>query len=429
MVNSTPIYTQSFTGEESFIQYQTLNDNVKHTSPFIYTSFENASNMSPNVCGNYVILPKGTATYGEFKVKIPLKIPINNFLCMRNLKYLMSWMGKWEIRLYFSERNLIYLPIRPLVLDATYAIGGKLVNHADVKYDHFTQWGTPLPFPTVIGTVTATAAGPITFSLTKMTLNDVNMNSAQFQIRMDVMELLKQKYLSEKPLTFPVTTFQIARFTGPPNVNAMGQAPGNTDTTLSIVLCQAINNCDTLFILPFNTANMHTCCYQPYVHSLQLHAGEYGSYPAQPFDTYWNGDMPNIRFVNSIADGLNVNASDLVSFSRDVSAQYVPSPVWASTPAGTVWVTTAYKGPNGVLRDNSNFFIAFPFSTDDDFQGGLSSPASNINFKLTGTIRPPVDLAMQTPWVAAFLIDGVIMIRPDPGSDAAKVIWSDRTVA
>ena len=34
----------------------------------------------------------------------------------------------------------------------------------------------------------------------------------------------------------------------------------------------------------------------------------------------------------------------------------------------------------------------------------------------------------NTPWVAAFLIDGVIMIRPDPGSDAAKVIWSDRTV-
>ena len=26
MVNSTPSYTQSFTGEESFIQYQTLND-------------------------------------------------------------------------------------------------------------------------------------------------------------------------------------------------------------------------------------------------------------------------------------------------------------------------------------------------------------------------------------------------------------------
>ena len=36
--------------------------------------------------------------------------------------------------------------------------------------------------------------------------------------------------------------------------------------------------------------------------------------------------------------------------------------------------------------------------------------------------------SFNTPWVACFLIDGVIMVRPDPGSDAAKVIWSDRTV-
>ena len=78
------------------------------------------------------------------------------------------------------------------------------------------------------------------------------------------------------------------------------------------------------------------------------------------------------------------------------------------------------------MHDETNFFIPFPFSTDDDFQGGMSSPSSNINFKLTGTFT---DLTIcQTPWVAAFLIDGVIMIRPDPGSDAAKVIWSDRTV-
>ena len=93
------------------------------------------------------------------------------------------------------------------------------------------------------------------------------------------------------------------------------------------------------------------------------------------------------------------------------------------------------------MGDRSNFFIPFPFSTDDDFQGGLSSPSSNINFKLTGTFHTVKSTAgvgewaaldhhdkFNTPWVACFLIDGVIMIRPDPGSDAAKVIWSDRTV-
>ena len=54
MVNSTPIYTQSFCGEESFLQYQVVNDLVKHNSPFIYSSYEDVINMSPNVCGTYL---------------------------------------------------------------------------------------------------------------------------------------------------------------------------------------------------------------------------------------------------------------------------------------------------------------------------------------------------------------------------------------
>ena len=109
-----------------------------------------------------------------------------------------------------------------------------------------------------------------------MTMMDVSMNTAQFQIRMDILEMLKQKYMMEKPLTFPVSSFQIARFTGPPQ---QGQP-------LSIVLCQAINNCDTLFVLPFEDARMHTVCHNPLIKSLQLHAGEYGAYPTQPFNTF-----------------------------------------------------------------------------------------------------------------------------------------------
>ena len=126
---------------------------------------------------------------------------------------------------------------------------------------------------------------------------------------------------------------------------------------------------------------------------------------------------------------MNVNSSSLTSFNTDVlGAHYYQLPVAGD---GTIKAVAAkYKGPNGKKFDQSNFFFAIPFSTDDDFQGGLSSPASNINFKITGQIFNLTSnpITFNTPWVAAFLIDGVIMIRPDPGSDAAKVIWSDRTV-
>ena len=190
-----------------------------------------------------------------------------------------------------------------------------------------------------------------------------------------------------------------------------------------------------MFVLPFRNALQHTICTNPYVMDLQLHAGEYGSYPTQPFRTYGTVDIQNIRFVNAVSDALHVNGSQLTSFSRDICNTFVNDPFIQIGNRQTA----DYKGRNAKFADRTNFFIPFPFSTDNDFQGGLSSPASNINFKLTGTIQEqPSDNAsditvrdkndFNTPWVACFLIDGVIMIRPDPGSDAAKVIWSDRTV-
>ena len=48
LVNSTPIYNQAFCGEESFLQYQTLNENVKHTSPYIYSSYDDVINIRDN---------------------------------------------------------------------------------------------------------------------------------------------------------------------------------------------------------------------------------------------------------------------------------------------------------------------------------------------------------------------------------------------
>jgi hypothetical protein len=259
---------------------------------------------------------------------------------------------------------------------------------------------------------------------------------------MDVMEMIKQKYLAEKPLTFPVSTLQISRFTGQPTMGDHVGAGGTKSFTM--VLCQAINNVDTLFILPFRTHYQHTVCYQPWVMGFQLHAGEYGAYPVQPIDTYQTFDnrQTHMRFNNYISDALNVNNSPLQSFNRDLCYEYCSkvfmarnewdggSTLGAGTGNSTDFEKMGIETYFGKYKahDDSNFFIALPFSTDDDFQGGLSSPVSNINFKVIGTFRPPEAMDFSTPWVACFLIDGTIMIRPDPGSDAAKVIWSDRTV-
>ena len=482
LVNSTPIYTQSFCGEESFVMGQVDNDMVRKKSPFITSTYHNIINMEPGVCGTYVLLNGGNNmsnananlvnTADGLVVNIPIKIPIAHFPILKNLKYLLSWMGKWEIRLYFSAQNLIHCLVDPDVVKknapliggasslrvshpAAAAIGGgagaaftmnvETVNPHNVPYTKadckIQQFSEPIKLWRALnGSHAINAAADITWTATKMTLKDVSMNTAQFQIRMDILEMLKQKYMMEKPLTFPVSTFQIARFTGPPATNRGAGGHPAANSPLSVVLCQAINNCDTLFVLPFQKATHHTVCYNPMVHDLQLHAGEYGSYPTQPFNTYWNYGDDNIRFVNAAMDALNVNGSELCSFNEDVITSFVPKPMLVR-PAYTInpgaALTEALQGATTYVdtqaqasdkqKDNTNFFIPFPFSTDDDFQGGMSSPSSNINFKLTGTFKD-ASVIVETPWVACFLIDGVIMIRPDPGSDAAKVIWSDRTV-
>ena len=449
MVNSTPIYTQSFCGEESFLQYQVVNDLVKHTSPHIYSCYDDVINMSPNVCGTYLwfnMTGAAVPAAGDLDdIQIPIKIPISNFLILKNLKYLLSWMGKWEIRLYFSPQNLVVLPIPSenitLFTNVTNASQG-VMSH------NFHQIGEKFLWLNSAGChAQAPAAAPAAphqtlnrypdtcywqLGCTKMTLHDVSMNTAQFQLRMDILEMLKQKYLMEKPLTFPVSTVQIARFTGCPE-----QTPdeNNKSVAINIVLCQAINNCDTLFILPFRDATQHTTCTNPHCTELQLHAGEYGSYPTQPFNTYAIYGKDNVRFINSVADALNVNASEMMSFSKDVSNSFCTHILFNPNRPHPDYLTPLY------YKDATNFFIPFPFSTDNDFQGGLSSPSSNINFKITGNLNYhdvtdsrhgkwviTDDRKFDSPWVAAFLIDGVIMIRPDPGSDAAKVIWSDRTV-
>jgi hypothetical protein len=526
LVNSTPIYTQTFVGEESFIQYQTLSDLVKHSTPYIYTSYENASKMDPCVCGAYVLIKGQTFTddgsgrtdkesLDTINVKIPIKIPITNFLILRDMKYLMSWMGKWEIRLFFSPQNLVVLPVHPRVvkkwwesytkepenasniniaywegivgIDATVkndngvgdnsAYNGVLKNanadrasayeaypevegwlaeyvEDDAKlrfrgHNRFRQFGDKIPICAHICNGKAhgddghdmqhnTGAGGCPWEkrrlrLEKMEMHDVEFIAAQFQIRMDVMEMIKSKYLSEKPLTFPVSTVQVSRFTGLPTMGNKVD-PANPKP-FTMVLCQAINNVDTIYVLPYKTHFQHTVCYQPWVEHFQLHAGEYGAYPVQPMHTFQNhgNRLNHMRYNNYISDALNVSSSKLVGFNRDLCYEFCPKTFLTSClhlnpPAGIG--QTGIETHEGKFKnhDDSNFFIALPFATEGDFQGGLSSPVSNINFKVQGVFHPPKQMKFSTPWVCLFLVDGVLMIRPDPMSDAAKVIWSDRTV-
>jgi hypothetical protein len=396
--------------------------------------------MDPCVCGTYLVIDSANAcTAKDLVCHIPLKIPIDRFLILKNVKYLLSWMGKWELRLYFDPAALVVMPIDPTSLinqPRAQVLWPKLsscvfATATRPPTQDFTQIGDPFTGYSVSSistagalTLTTTAVGGETFTASRFVSNGVETNLATFQLRADVVEELKAKYL-ERPLTFPVNFFIINRFAGIPKLDA-----------LSHVLSTTINNCDTMFMLVPNTTNSNTCFYNPFIKKFQLDAGPYGCYPSQPMDTY-----NDRRFVNMTGDALNVNNSVLTSFNKDVNSSFCITAhfttVTTNSDPGKQTTTNAFSDQTSI-GDRSNFFISVPFSVDNDYQGGLSSPSSSIVFKCCGmaletdghTIprHTPAMAGWNQNWYALFLIDGSLMVKPDVTGESARVIYSDRSI-
>jgi hypothetical protein len=203
---------------------------------------------------------------------------------------------------------------------------------------------------------------------------------------------------------------------------------------LSHILSTTVNNCDTLFLLVPNTPNSLTCFFNPFIKNFQLDAGPYRVYPSQPMDTF-----NDIRFINMIADALNVNNSALTSFNKDADSSFCLSRRQFDWIVANDNMNTANKFVLANIQgDKSNFFIGVPFSVDNDYQGGMSSPSSSIIFKVTGkasatdaALYPrylPAIAGWTDNWYALFLIDGSLMIKPDASGEAARVINSERSI-
>jgi hypothetical protein len=500
LCNSQAVYTQNFVGEESFIQYQTLTDLVKHTTPYTYTSYENASQMNPCVCGKYVLLKSqtfnqiGKSPNDEIKtitVRIPIKIPLSSFSILQNIKYLHSWFGRWELRLFFAPQNMVILPINPSnvlrwwlsyitdpdvqVPETYWMTDGKQVNpklafvqsytiqqiasdfdtypevhmweqepiasNIDLRWrggNRFIQFGDPIPIAYHFDATRYQEGiwSETTFNLVKMECYDVEIIYACFQLRSDINMSLKQQFLSGQPLTYLVNVFMISRFTGLPTMGSECDPEHPQD--FSMTLDQTLNNVNTMFILPFNSHYQHTVCYQPYVKNFQLLMGEFGIYPLIAMNTFPTGDqLPNyIMFNNYVQDALNYNSSRLFSFTDQMSYQFNGN-TYVNRSNSKDGKPRSYLETTGVptnkgrcnTMDDSNFFIPMTFSTENDFQGGLSSPTINVNIKVNGQFAPPKKMKFSTPWVCGFLVDGELMLRPDPASDGAKVIFSIRSLS
>lgn len=467
--NSQLVYSQPFVGPESTVLLAGINDTIRENSPFVYTSFHNASTMDANVCGVYVDLA-GVNQNTDFTIKIPVKINIHQFLLLSPIHYLPSFCGRWEIQLYFGSKNLVMCPVNPAsyFVDKTQTTdftGLVDTSNGDAKFvpnyisrfideithymsldtethdskdfrcnnkgwsNRFTQINTPMYVYNGVNN-NEFRFDKITFSCTKARLENCLMNITQFQLKFEVYQGLMQRYI-ENPLIIPTNTLSYQRF-------AHSTSPG--DNTVQATANLPVENIDACFVLIPENENQTTCYYQPYLSSVRMGMGEFGIRPQRYMDTAYTGEGSNAwnnrRFITYLLDSLNLEDSQISSMNKDFANSVLPHAI--EYVGGVPKPKFVNTNRSKKFYDDSNFMIGIPLSQVGFQSGTVSSPNANINFqfdanklkypKIADADDPTVKYLASGGVIVMFLADAALMVQVQQGSDHPVVKLTSKSI-
>ena len=423
--NGDLIYTQNHSCYESFLNNISLTDSAKEESP-CYATYEKIQRQDPNVPGIYIRVDNTDDL--QVNVNIKMKIPLNMFPVLQNLKYFPGFMGKLSIEIYPSYKNLVYANITPTIT----AQNGKFSADEIIRNSGGTFTGTS----TAINTAQATAnelnvdfnpefvrsgssfvqintvavnnvfkTSPPEddetytpqlqrFNCSSSTLNKFHLYQAVYMIKMDVYNALEMNYL-QIPLLFPIQTVSNTKFTYP-----MG-----TSTHFTLQNTATLSHCDTIFVVFPANSNERTVSYNPEIKAHLSINGKY--YPREELST----SKADPRFINLIHDALNINNNPLMTTGKDVAASINPYIKWVRYSTAGNWKNDIYRLTEG---DRSNFVFAVPLSTDEDFMGGISSNGATVQIELIGDRDGICDTVNDENYteapVAVFLEDKLLKI-------------------
>ena len=419
--NGDLIQTQNNANFESFILYNLLTDQAKENSDLFATS-KKISSMNPNVPGVYIATNGWRA--GETKnVHLKFRIPIPMFLLFANMKWQPGWMGKFTFELYFSYKNLVtYVPV-----DSGYVkdfCNPHLFQQINSKCRKYVEYAAE---------VTGSSAKPevkeeITyfsdwFKCSTSTLTRCRLYLATYMLTIDVYNALSAKYI-QYPLLFPIQTVQWKNFTkelhAEPNFNCASSL--------------TLTHCDSMYIVFRKDNNSKTCFENPEIRFQINIDGKF--YPREQYDT-----VEDPRFTNMVYDCMNINNSALLSIPNDLRSSLQPYVKMHSYTAGSEEPAVGYYYNTS---DRSNFFIAIPFSTDEDFMGGISS-GSTCQVELVGSrlnrrnanitldpAGPQTDPVARYDWTLAptgiFFEDAILKIRSVKPPGAPQVQITNATI-
>ena len=421
--NGDLVQTQNNANFESFILYNLLSDQAKENSDLFATS-KKVREMNPNVPGVYITTAGWRA--GETKnVHLKFRIPLPMFLLFANMRWQPGWMGKYTFELYYSYKNLV-----------TYVPGDGVYSEDFCNPHQFMQINSKCR--KYVEYVAATGSGEepqksgrkeqITFfsdcfKCSTSTLTRCRLYLATYMLTIDVYNALSAKYI-QYPLLFPIQTVQWKNFTKELH------AEPNFNCAASLTL----THCDSMYIIFRKDIHSRTCFENPEIRFQINIDGKF--YPREQYDT-----VEDPRFTNMVYDCLNINNSALLSVPNDLRSSLQPYVKINKYVEGSADPLVGYFY-NGC--DRSNFFIAVPFSTDEDFMGGISS-GSTCQIELVGSrlnrrnanidldpAGPQTDPIARYDWTLAptgiYFEDAILKIRSVKPPGAPQVQITNATI-
>ena len=423
--NGDLLQTQNNANFESFILYNLLSDQAKENSDLFATS-KKIRERNPNVPGVYVSTEGWRA--GETKnIYLKFRIPIPMFLLFANMKWQPGWMGKYTFELYYSYRNLVtYVPTKNSNMSELYNVDFfnpnqfQQINSKVRKYVEYKAAGDEPKTPEVKEEITFFND---CFKCSTSRLSRCRLYLATFMLNMDVYNALSAKYI-QYPLLFPIQTVQWKNFTK--ELHADPQF--NTAASLTLT------HCDSMYIVFRKDNNSRTCFENPEIGFQVNIDGKF--YPRERYDT-----VEDPRFTNMVYDCLNINNSALISVPRDLRTSLQPYVKLHKYTAGSADPQVEYYYS---ALDRSNFFIAIPFSNDEDFMGGISS-GSTCQIELVGNrlsrrnaaisldpAGPQTDPVSRIDWTLAptgiYFEDAIVKIRSVKPPGAPQVQVTNATI-
>ena len=425
--NTDLIQTQNHANYEGFLQYMAISDAAKENSE-LYATWDKIQHMNEDVPGVYIDLD-GSGDNQAFEINVPLslRIPLNQFLMFANLKWFPGFFGKLTLEIYPSYKNLVVCPV------LGDQVAGEDVSDDDVgdsrlKLSQIASFvGDDLAASTVgsnvcgfrqintnvlagIDDTTASHAKAGVFkAFTCNTSRTVkcHLRLAETVVRMDVYNQVLGRFINQ-PMLFPIQTIISKDFSGQMANADKGQ--------INMAMTNALNHCNSMFVVFKKDHNDRTCFENPMIHWQVNIDGKF--FPREQYKTY--NDHKN---MNLFLDATNFNGNGLFSVPNDVYHSLQP---YLSTRKYTA-AGNGTEAKTFVPKDRSNFAIGIPFCEDDTFQAGIHT-GGTVQVELLGSRTEifPTMYASTNP-SALYVEDCILKLRAVKPSGEAQIAYTHAT--